>query len=73
VVAHEFSDTRLHFFRGLIGEGECENLKWVDTLVDKVRNAVGKYACFTGAGACDNHERTIHMGRSSALRFVQFG
>jgi hypothetical protein len=48
-------------------------LKGIDTLVDKVRNAVGKYTCFTGAGACYNHKRTIHMGRSSALRIVEFG
>ena len=69
---HNFTNSIGHFSSGLIGERQCKNVEWVNSLLHHVSNAVGEDPGFSGASARYNHGCTIDVFNCYALTIVQF-
>ena len=68
LLRHQLADPLLHFARGLVGEGDAEDVAGRDAALDQVRDAKGDDPGLAGAGAGQNQHRAVNGldGLSSA-------
>ncbi len=70
--ADELLDALLHLARGLVGEGDREDLPGVHiALAEEVGDAVGEHAGLAGAGAGHDEQRGVRVNDGRALVLVQ--
>ena len=69
--AHEAFGAAEHFLGGAAGEGEEEDALGRDAALEQVRDAVDQRARLAGAGAGDDEQRTVAVGRGGSLLVVQ--
>jgi hypothetical protein len=55
----ELLDAREHLAGGLVGEGQQQDVRRIDAVLDQARNAVGEGAGFAAAGAGDDEDRAV--------------
>ena len=68
----ECTDPVLHFARGLVGEGHCEDFARACTArCEDMRNTCGQHARLARASTRQNQYRTIKFGYGFALFGVQ--
>jgi hypothetical protein len=71
-VPEEQLDALAHLLRGLVREGDREDLAGARAPgVDEVGDAVGEHPRLPGAGAREDQQRAVAVGDRLALRRVQ--
>ena len=71
-MAEKVLDTAAHHLRGLVGEGDCEDLAGACTAgFDQPGKPVSQHASLAGTGAGKHQERTAVVSHGLTLRLVQ--
>lgn len=61
LLADEFANPLAHFLRSLVGEGDRHDVARIHALLEHVRDAIRHRARLSGAGACQNEDRSLDL------------
>ena len=71
IAAHNLVYPLLHLVGSLVGKGQCQYAPGLQSLHKQISHLIGKHACLSRAGSCNDERRSVAIFHGSPLTIVQ--